>query len=312
MADRFLAIAGDVGAADLLLGVLPEDVSCEVLVLGSKAGDVEAECSGLPAERVKVAPELSLTSDPDQLGKALGPMFDEADYVLLDSSQAARDLAGWAAASLEAAVVWAVTAVRSVAGVVEADRITLGGSHHLVHKVEKGKAFFLTRGSVPASATRTPAKPPSVEEIKVDSPAPSRIRILQRAGSSDEKIPLQGSRIVLSVGRGIGGPDQIPLYEELASELKAALGASRVVVDSGWLPFSHQVGQTGAAVSPKVYLAFGISGAIQHLAGMRSSAQIVAVNTDREAPICQVADLVVEADANTVAELLLKRVKQSA
>jgi electron transfer flavoprotein alpha subunit len=80
-----------------------------------------------------------------------------------------------------------------------------------------------------------------------------------------------------------------------------------VVVDSGWLPFRHQVGQTGTAVSPDVYAAFGISGAIQHLAGMRGSKRVIAINTDLEAPICSVADVVINADANEVAKALLDR-----
>jgi electron transfer flavoprotein alpha subunit len=113
------------------------------------------------------------------------------------------------------------------------------------------------------------------------------------------------------VGRGIGSAERLPLFRELAERLHAALGASRVVVDAGWLPFAHQVGQTGTAVAPDLYLAFGISGAIQHLAGMRASKQVVAINTDREATLCRLADLVIEGDATEVAERLLKRLAEA-
>jgi electron transfer flavoprotein alpha subunit len=115
-------------------------------------------------------------------------------------------------------------------------------------------------------------------------------------------VDLKRADVVLAVGRGVGAQENIGVFAELAEQLGAVLGASRPLVDAGWLPPAHQVGQTGVTVKPKVYVAFGISGAIQHLAGMQASKTIVAVNTDEAAPIFNVATVGAVADINEVAE----------
>jgi electron transfer flavoprotein alpha subunit len=140
---------------------------------------------------------------------------------------------------------------------------------------------------------------------------PGRVFLSAQAAPTVGGPALSSARIVVAVGRGIGDPAHLPLFRALADRLGAALGASRVVVDAGWLPFAHQVGQTGTSVSPDLYLAFGISGAVQHLAGMRGSSRVIAVNTDRDAPLCRLADLVVQGDAVHVATQLLERLSTS-
>lgn len=142
------------------------------------------------------------------------------------------------------------------------------------------------------------------EEVKV-SPDQIRTQVLEiLADMSDNKVDLEGAEIIVSGGRGVGSADGFAIIRELAQELKAEVGASRAAVDSGWIPYAHQVGQTGKTVSPKLYIACGISGAIQHAAGMEESEFIVAINKEESAPIFGIADLGIVGDLKKIVPLL--------
>lgn len=148
-----------------------------------------------------------------------------------------------------------------------------------------------------------PGGAPPVQELMFDPPASRRVRHRQYR-RPEEGVDLKRADVIFTVGRGVGDQQKIQPFAEIAERLGAALGASKPVVDAGWLPAPHQVGQTGVTVKPRLYVAFGVSGALQHLAGMQSSNKIVAINTDPDAAIFGVAHEGAVADIHEVAEHL--------
>jgi electron transfer flavoprotein alpha subunit len=137
-----------------------------------------------------------------------------------------------------------------------------------------------------------------------------RTKVLEHVSEGDQEISLTEADIIVSGGRGLRGPENFKLIRDLAAALGAAVGASRATVDAGWIPYAHQVGQTGKTVNPKLYVACGISGAIQHLVGMQSSKNIVAINRDAEAPIFKVATYGIVGDIFEILPKLTEKLRQ--
>jgi len=203
-----------------------------------------------------------------------------------------------------------------------AARLVDGAQLECVRPIYAGKAFARVRfAAAPAVATLRPnvfslgtpdtARSAETVDFQLDlAPEQIRARCTALAASGGAKVELTEAEVVVSGGRGLKGPESFPIVRELAEALGGALGASRAAVDAGWIDHQHQVGQTGKTVSPTLYVACGISGAIQHLAGMSSSKYIVAINKDPEAPIFKVADYGIVGDLFTVVPALTQEVRK--
>jgi electron transfer flavoprotein alpha subunit len=163
----------------------------------------------------------------------------------------------------------------------------------------------------PNVVTAEPAKTKGkVEQVDpVGDIAQPAVAVVERIAEATAAAPIEEARIIVAGGRGVGGPDGFKLVEQIAEALGGAVGATRAAVDAGWIPYAQQIGQTGKIVKPQLYLALGISGAIQHKVGMQTSGTVVAVNRDADAPIAEFADLVVIGDLFEVGPALLTELK---
>ncbi|HEX8626713.1 MAG TPA: electron transfer flavoprotein subunit alpha/FixB family protein [Catenuloplanes sp.] len=213
--------------------------------------------------------------------------------VLLASTQEGKEIAGRLAVKLDNGLLTDAVAVDADG---TATQVAFAGSTIVKSKVTRGLPLITVR---PNSVTPAPAPAtPAVEQLTVQATETDKLtRVVERVAEQKGSRPeLTEASVVVSGGRGIGNADNFKLVEELADLLGGAVGASRAAVDSGYYPHQFQVGQTGKTVSPQLYLALGISGAIQHRAGMQTSKTIVAVNKDAEAPIFELADFGVVGD----------------
>lgn len=230
-----------------------------------------------------------------------------SEVVLFANTALGKDLAPHVAVKLEAGIATDIIAFDIVEGEMIATRPVYAGKALTDIRITSAKKIFTTRPNV-FNAGNSNGNSAEVEIINIESPNLSvkTIDIKKAEG----KLDVAEADIIVSGGRGMKGPEHFQLIEKLAEALGAATGASRAVVDAGWRPHGEQVGQTGKTVSPNLYIALGISGAIQHLAGMRSSKYIVAVNKDKDAPIFQVADYGIVGDLFEVVPAMIEEINK--
>jgi electron transfer flavoprotein alpha subunit len=241
---------------------------------------------------------------------ALAGLVEEhqPDLILFPTSYDARDVAGRLQARTGSTLMANAT---DVLGPDEARTEILGGTK--IVDVELGgpaPTLVLIR---PQSFAAEPSGG-TAEVVEVTTDIPDELKAAEVVERHEEEASgprLEDAKVVVAGGRGLGGPEAFELLDKLAAAIgSAAVGASRAAVDAGWVPYSYQVGQTGKTVKPEVYLCFGISGALQHLVGMKSSKRIVAVTKDADAPILKIADLGVVGDLFQVVPALTEEIEQ--
>ena len=238
--------------------------------------------------------------------KAVSPKL-----LLFGASSIGKDLAPRVAAKLGAGLAADCTSLDASGGKLVARRPVMAGKAFERVAFPMAPAMATLRPKVFAPAPPEAGKAANVEALAFDWDATKpRAVVTGTTGATGGKPDLTESEIIVSGGRGLKGPENFSLVEQLADALGATVGASRAVVDAGWRPHGDQVGQTGKTVSPKLYVAVGISGAIQHLAGMSSSRCIVAINKDPDAPIFKVADYGVVGDLFEVVPALTEAIKK--
>jgi electron transfer flavoprotein alpha subunit len=230
------------------------------------------------------------------------------DLVLFAFSADSREVAGRLAARLGTGLISNALDVEARDGGFTAKVPYFGGAKVATYRANARPAIVLVRPkSFEVSESGGDAEVVEVEAAIGEGSR--RSRIVETKTEAADKVKLEDAKVIVSGGRGLGGPENFHYVEELADALGGAAGASRAVVDAGWVPYAMQVGQTGKTVRPGVYIAAGISGAMQHTVGMKGSKVIVAINKDPDAPILKMADLGVVGDALKILPKLTEAVK---
>jgi electron transfer flavoprotein alpha subunit len=231
------------------------------------------------------------------------------DTVLFAASVLSADVAAGLAARLDAGLNWDLVDVVEQDGQLVGKRPALQDSVYVdVGWTSEPRLALIRSGTFDAEEAAGEAQ---VEELDVSfEDFSTRARMLEQAHEESSGPSIEDAEVIVAGGRGLGAPDKFTLVEELAKALGGAVGATRAVVDAGWYPYQHQIGQTGKTVSPKLYVACGISGAIQHKVGMQSAGTIVAINKDANAPIFEFADLGVVGDLHAIVPKLTELVRE--
>jgi len=231
------------------------------------------------------------------------------DAILIPTSYDGRDIAGRLSAKLDRSVLTNVTGLSDDNGLVT-EHPAFGGTQIVkAHFTGAGPGIIVIRAKSFVAEPAGGAPAAVVTASAGDTGATGTAKIVTSHVEERTGPKLEEAAVVVSGGRGLGEADKYALVEEAAKLLNGAAGASRAIVDAGWVPYSHQVGQTGKTVKPNVYIACGISGATQHMVGMKGAKNIVAINKDPDAPIFQIADFGIVGDVHKVLPALIEKLK---
>jgi electron transfer flavoprotein alpha subunit len=283
------------------------------LVLGGRGASAAASGLGAYGAATITVGEHDALSDynPETWVGLVVDQVRSGDYaaVVFAATTLGKDLAPRVAALLDVPLASDVTGVEMSDGTVSVTRPVFSGKAFANLEIDASPALVSIRPNVFQAAERAAAGEVSTFTPEVDV-ASLRVRVVERKGASEGTVDVAEASVIVSGGRGMKDPEHWGLLEGLRDALgsDAALGASRAVVDAGWRPHGEQVGQTGKTVAPKLYIAVGISGAVQHLAGMRTAKTIVAINRDADAPIFGVADYGIVGDLFEVVPRLTEEI----
>jgi electron transfer flavoprotein alpha subunit len=278
-----------------------------ILLLGSGIAPIASEAA-LLADQVLVADLPELVQYDAELWAAAAAQIaseGEAHTVLISGSRSGREYSPRVAVKLDSPLLEDVVSLRYTNETVAAEHYTYLA--RVTENIEAQARTVVVTVKPGAFSTAAPSSTAS-EQFDVELTLPARrVQVTSRSTENTSRVSLTEADVVVSGGRGVGSAEGFTrLVEGLADRLGAAVGATRAIVDAGWRPYSEQVGQTGKTVQPKVYIAIGISGAVQHLSGMSKSKIIVAINKDAEAPIFKIADYGVVGDVQQIVPAIIE------
>ena len=304
------------------LGVLSKAASlggdvAAVLAGGGPTAALASEAGKFGAATVYVADDDSLDPPlPQPRVDVVQAVIDAGGYdtVLFSNSVLAADVAAGLAARLDAGLNWDLVDIGWRGGDVDGELIGKRPALQDSVVVDVGwrsrpRLALFRVGSFDAASVA--ASEPRIEQVHVDfQPHSCRATIVDQRPQGQAGPSIEDAEVVIAGGMGLGGPEHFKLAEDLAASLGGVVGATRAAVYAGWYPYSAQVGQTGKTVTPKLYVALGISGAVQHKVGMQNSKVIVAINTDAAAPIFEFSDLGVIGDVHTIVPEVIELLRQ--
>ncbi len=301
------------------LGVLTKAISLGVddvaalLIGGEEVHGLASEAARFGAATVHVASAPSLESPlPQPRVDVIANTARNAGYdtILFSNSVLVADIAAGLSARLDAGVNWDLVDIEAEDGQLVGRRLALGDSI-LVEVGWRSEQRLAVFRSGSFDAVEAPVAEPRIENVAVEFQDHSlRATLVEHREQLDEGPSLEDADAIVAGGMGLGSAESFSLAEQLAAALGAAVGATRAAVYAGWRPHSFQIGQTGKTVSPRLYVALGISGAVQHKVGMQSSKVVIAINKDPGAPIFEFSDLAVVGDVLEIVPKLTKLVEQ--